>query len=146
MKTHWLTIIVLVLAFIGLADAWYLGDAALTGSHISCDIAILNGCDTVASSPYSHLLGIPLGVYGALFYAAVFMIAAIALVLPHRHIYMWLFYLSIIGTGISVILAIIQVALIRVGCISLALFGISLIFFRRFRKDDITEPAIPQPI
>lgn len=152
MKTSYLTIAVLVFSFIGLADAWYLGNAGLNNAPVACDIAVLNGCDSVLSSPYAHFIGIPLGVYGALFYAAVFMLAAIALILPGRHVYMPLFYLTSIGAGISLILAVIQVTLIKALCVyclisgltSFVLFGISLIFFLRFRTRK-TQP-IPESI
>ena len=113
MKTRGATLAILILSFLGLADAWYLGDAALTGTQISCNTLVLSGCNIVAASKYSHLFGIPLGVYGALFYAAVFMLAALALVMPDRRTHIWLFFLTIAGALISLVLATIQATVIH---------------------------------
>ena len=148
MKTTVATVLVLILAFLGLADAWYLGDAALSGSDVSCNIAILNGCNKVAASPYSHFLGIPVGVLGAIFYAAVFMLAAISLVLPQRRIHLTLFWLTIAGAFVSVILTTIQITLIHVGCIYCIISGITsfLLFFTSFFLVHHTRPRGPRPV
>ena len=58
------------LALAGLADAAYLADMALTGGTLVCDIQGLSGCNTVAQSAYSWVLGLPLALYGVFFYCA----------------------------------------------------------------------------
>jgi uncharacterized membrane protein len=68
----------LFLALAGLADSVYLSYTAFTHTALSCSItgiAALDGCNVVAQSVYSHFLGIPLGVFGVLFY--IFILAAI---------------------------------------------------------------------
>ena len=62
----------LVLSFLGIADSTYLSYTALTGSSLACSIKGLDGCNVVAQSIYSHLFGIPLGVYGVIFYVLLF--------------------------------------------------------------------------
>ena len=57
----------LALALIGIADASYDSWAVYTGQLLWCPPPI-DGCNTVASSPYSRIFGIPLGYLGLLFY------------------------------------------------------------------------------
>lgn len=117
MKSVGLSVTLLALAFFGLADAWYLADTALRGAELSCNISGLDGCNIVAQSPYSYLFGIPLAVYGALFYAAIFVLAAAVLVAPLRQVYGLLYVLGIIGSLASLYFLIIQVAIIKALCI-----------------------------
>jgi uncharacterized membrane protein len=53
------------LAVVGLAVAAYLAVTKLTGGAPVC--GPLQGCETVASSDYSEVLGIPVAVYGVAF-------------------------------------------------------------------------------
>lgn len=57
----------LALSVVGFIDAVYLAIKTLVGSPITC--YAFTGCDTVAQSKYSVLLGIPLSLLGAIFYA-----------------------------------------------------------------------------
>ena len=50
------------LALIGLLTAAYLAITKLTGGAPAC--GPIHGCDTVAASSYSEVLGIPVAVYG----------------------------------------------------------------------------------
>jgi uncharacterized membrane protein len=67
--------VMLVLALIGTADAFYDSYAIYTGQLLWCPPPI-DGCNTVAASPYARLLGVPLGYLGLAFYLAMFGIAA----------------------------------------------------------------------
>ncbi len=60
---------IIVLSSLGLIDALYLSDMALTGSELTCTITGLDGCNVVAQSVYSQFLGLPLAVYGVIFYS-----------------------------------------------------------------------------
>ena len=118
MRATPLTIVLLVLAFFGLADAWYLSISALTDTALSCDLgAVLDGCNIVAKSSYSHFMGLPIAVYGVAFYAALFVLAALLLVMPRKPLYMILFRFSIIGALLSVVFLGIQFLLIKALCI-----------------------------
>ena len=55
----------LVLALIGIADAFYDSYAVYNGQLLWCPPPI-DGCNTVANSPYARLLGVPLGYLGLL--------------------------------------------------------------------------------
>lgn len=60
---------ILVVAFIGFLDATYLTAKRFTGSPLTC--YFFGGCEKVNASPYSLIFGVPLSLYGSLFYLAV---------------------------------------------------------------------------
>ena len=107
----------IVLACIGLADSWYLAESAMSDTPLTCDIGGLTGCNTVAQSPYSHLFGIPLGVYGILFYALVFIFTLAILRLAIAHLERYLLLLTLAGAIASVVFILIQVFLIQALCV-----------------------------
>ncbi|MES2668238.1 MAG: vitamin K epoxide reductase family protein [Patescibacteria group bacterium] len=108
----------LALSFLGMADSWYLYQSAVTDTALSCDIgAGLDGCNIVAQSPYSYLLGLPLALYGIGFFALMFALTAALFVAPKRILYQALFLLTILGSIASVIFLAIQFALIKALCI-----------------------------
>src|SRR5665213_3605414 len=82
MKAFWTRVApgaLLVLSFVGLADAAYLAQSELAGTPLLCNLGGLSGCNIVAQSAYSHLFGIPLGVYGLGFYGLVLALSAFEL-------------------------------------------------------------------
>jgi len=110
--------IVIALAFLGIADSWYLLQSAVTDTALTCDIGgVLDGCNIVAQSPYSRLLGFPLALYGVGFFALAFTIAAGIFVLAKRILYLALYALSWAGAAASVVFMVIQFALIKALCI-----------------------------
>ncbi|MDB5245199.1 MAG: vitamin epoxide reductase [Parcubacteria group bacterium] len=129
-RTALLTLI-LVLAFLGLADATYLAHSALTGSALACGIdAVLDGCNVVAQSAYSRVFGIPLAVYGVVFYAFLFMLSGLLLIVSKRHFYHALFVVAVLGILSSVYFIGLQIFVIKALCIyCLASFVISLLIF-----------------
>jgi len=110
--------VLLALAFVGIADAWYLSMSALTDTALSCDLgAVLDGCNIVAKSEFSHFFGLPLAMYGVAFFAVVFVIAAIQLVTPHKTLFRLLYALGVLGSVASVLFLFIQIAVIKALCI-----------------------------
>lgn len=59
-----------IVAFFGLSDALYLTVSHYFGVPLAC--GPLSGCDTVTSSVYSVVLGIPVALFGALYYLSMF--------------------------------------------------------------------------
>lgn len=122
--------LIILLSFIGVADTWYLAYSALTDSALSCGINVIDGCNTVAQSEYSRLLGIPLGIYGVVFYVLTFIAAGILLVLPTRLLFKGLFILSVIGLVFSLYFLSLQVFVIKALCIyCLVSIALSLLIF-----------------
>lgn len=110
-------ILILALAFCGLADSAYLAQHEAAGTPLLCDIQNLSGCNTVAASPYSHLFGVPLADYGVLFYGILFVLAAFELFLYDRPLRRALQGVALVGLVASIIFALIQVFAIRALCI-----------------------------
>ena len=108
----------LVLAALGVADAWYLTQSALQGAALYCDVgAALDGCNIVAQSPYSKLLGVPLAAYGIAFYGLLFVIVAALFKATHHPLYQAVVALGVIGLIASIIFLFIQFVLIKALCI-----------------------------
>jgi len=64
--SRWFLITVFIIALIGFADASYLTAEHVRGTIPPC--TILNGCQTVLTSSYAVLFGMPLPVLGMLYY------------------------------------------------------------------------------
>jgi len=60
--------VILALALIGFTDAMYLTVSHYTGAELSCNIS--SGCESVTNSQYSTIFGIPVALFGAIFYLA----------------------------------------------------------------------------
>ncbi|MES2994718.1 MAG: vitamin K epoxide reductase family protein [Patescibacteria group bacterium] len=113
-----LLVTLLALAFLGIADAWYLSLSALQGAALFCDVgAVLDGCNIVAQSPYSKLWGVPLALYGVVFYCLLFILVSVLFVRTHHPLYQAVAVLGVLGLIASLIFLFIQFALIKALCI-----------------------------
>lgn len=110
-------VLILLLAFFGLADSIYLTQSELSGAPLICNIQNLSGCNIVAASQYSHLFGIPLAGYGVLFYGILFVLAALELVLFDQLVRRVLQVGAIIGVVASLYFTFVQVFFIGALCI-----------------------------
>lgn len=143
-----LLVTLLVLASLGAADAWYLTLSAFQGAALFCDVgAALDGCNIVAQSPYSKLFGLPLALYGVIFYGILFALIGALFVATHHPLYQAAVALGVLGLIASVVFLFIQFVLIKALCIY-CLFSaviallICLICLRLFAKH---APGRPQP-
>jgi uncharacterized membrane protein len=66
--------VMLVLALAGIADAGYDSYAIYTGQALWCPPPI-DGCNTVANSPYARVFGVPLGYLGVVYYVGMAAVA-----------------------------------------------------------------------
>jgi uncharacterized membrane protein len=150
MHTKILTVGLLILSFLGIADSTYLSYTALTNTALTCNIKGLDGCNTVAQSVYSHLFGIPLALYGVVFYVLVFIFAAAALFWTRRFLTAGLATLGTLGLIASIIFELIQVVLIKAICIyclgsaiiSLFLCILGLLVWRWTNRNTSIPPAV----
>lgn len=110
-------VFILILAFAGLADSIYLTQHELNGTPLICDIQSLSGCNVVAESPYSRVLGIPISELGILFYSIVFILAALELVIFDRFVRRALQVISFVGVLASLYFTTLQVFFIGAFCI-----------------------------
>jgi uncharacterized membrane protein len=65
-----------IVALVGLVDSVYLTVHHLTAVPVPC--SIIEGCETVLTSPYAEIAGIPLAAFGAVAYFAAFSLALLA--------------------------------------------------------------------
>ena len=72
----WIPILAAIIAFVGLADSVYLTVHHLTAVPVPC--SIISGCETVLTSQYAEIAGIPLAAFGALAYFLAFSLAILA--------------------------------------------------------------------
>ncbi len=68
-------ILILILSFAGFLDSLYLTFNHLYGAIPDC--GVVDGCDTVTTSEYSEIAGIPIAIPGTLFYLFVFLMSVL---------------------------------------------------------------------
>lgn len=106
--------VILALSIVGFADAVYLTMKRLLGSPITC--FAFNGCDTVAQSVYSAILGIPLSLLGALFYAATIILITYYLQRKTKRGLQNVVYMAIFGGVFALYLFALQALVIKAWC------------------------------
>lgn len=127
---------VLIFAFLGFLDATYLTILHLKNIIPPCTIG---SCETVLTSQYSVILGIPLALLGSLFYLSVIILSMLILT-NYKKVFLQLFYVqATIGFIISLILLGLQAFIIKQFCqyclLSLATStGIFILACFHFRK------------
>ncbi len=118
MRSISLSALLLVLAFLGIADSWYLAQSALSNTPLSCGLgAVLDGCNIVAKSVYSSFLGLPLALYGVAFFAFVFVLSALTFVFSGQRFHTFLLWLTVAGSLASIAFLSIQFFLIKAMCV-----------------------------
>jgi uncharacterized membrane protein len=110
---------------IGLLIALYLSVVELGGGVPYC--GALHGCETVAQSEYSKIMGIPVAVYGVGL-SVILLTLAVAWVRTNRPALLDVHYgLSLIGVIFEIYFMALQVFVIHAVCIWCTAYGISLI-------------------
>ncbi len=147
-------IIVLLLAFCGLADSIYLAEHVASGAPVICNIQGLSDCNMVLGTQYSHVFGIPLAELGVLFYSALFLVAALELFLPDRFLRRILQSLSLVGILASLYFVYLQAFVIHAFCaycLTSAFIALLIVIFASFiepmkgKKDSETPSPPPAP-
>jgi uncharacterized membrane protein len=109
--------LMLALAALGIADAFYDSYAIYTGQPLWCPPPI-DGCNIVAASPYAHILGLPVGYFGAAYYLSMFALAAMLVMVPRsRGLRLAAMLCAAIGPAFSAYFMRIQFAYIHAFCI-----------------------------
>ena len=116
--------VMLGLALIGIADAFYDSYAIYNGLQLWCPPPI-DGCNTVVSSPYAHIFGLPLGYFGVAYYLLMFGLAAsLALAPISGSLRLGTLIGSAIGVVFSMYFMYIQITHIHAFCIYCLLSGV----------------------
>jgi uncharacterized membrane protein len=73
---RWLSAAAAIVALIGLGDSIYLTVHHLAATPVPC--SIVEGCETVLTSQYAEIAGVPLAAFGAASYFLAFALALLA--------------------------------------------------------------------
>ena len=128
-------VFILLLAFCGLSDSIYLAEHEANNAPLLCNVQNLSGCNVVATSQYAHLFGISIAEYGVIFYALMFVVAALELVVFDRLLRRVLQVVSIIGVVMSLYLTFLEFFVLHalcIYCLASALIALLIFFFACF--------------
>ena len=131
-----------IVSLIGLVDTIFVTINHYKGVIPPC--TLLNGCETVLTSKYSEIFGVPIALFGALFYSAVFLSALAYLKTKDSRIIAGLLILTVLGFLASLFFLYLQFFVIRAVCeyclVSVAastiLFVISVFMARQMTLND----------
>lgn len=113
--SKWIIIPFLLVSFFGFADATYLTVSHYAKAAVPCSLT--NGCEVVLTSKYATLSGIPIALFGALYYLSVFILALIYL--DAKKVWALNLAFLFVGAGffISAFLLYLQFFVIRATCV-----------------------------
>jgi len=145
-KATFAAYLMLVFGAIGIADAFYDSYAIYNEQLLWCPPPI-DGCNTVANSPYARIVGVPLGYLGVVFYLVTFALAALLLFDPFsRGLRLGALLYAVLGVSGSIYFMVIQFAFIHAFCIycsisaalTLLLLIAAMAHFRATRRPAVT--------
>lgn len=142
------TVVFAIVSFVGFLDAGYLTANHYFGTPLTC--IIVSGCETVTTSSYSQLLGIPVALLGALYYLTVFLLTIGYIDTKKNILFDAARTLTVAGFLFSLWFLFVQSYLLQSYCIyclgslttSTILFGLALFSFLYERKD--RDPSLPR--
>ena len=144
-------IIILLLAFCGLADSAYLAEHIASNTPVICNIQGLSDCNTVLGTQYSHVFGVPLADIGVLFYSILFVLAALELMMFDWFLRRILQVMAVAGVLASLYFVYLQAFVIHgfcIYCLTSALITLLVLLFSiplemAKRVEVVVEPVQP---
>lgn len=110
----WLVWTFIIVSFVGFLDSGYLTISHFTGAELNC--SILKGCDTVTTSKYSEVLGIPVALFGMLFYLTVLIGSLLYVDTKNPKIFKFIQPLTVLGFLASLYFVFLQFFVIKAIC------------------------------
>ena len=128
----WVLFSILAISFLGFLDAAYLTASHYLGLSLQCLIA--NGCDIVTTSVYSKILGIPVALFGSVYYGFIFLMGVSYMDSGSQTVFKILAYSTIAGFLASLWFVYVQLVLLEAICLycmfsagtSTLLFGLGM--------------------
>ncbi len=114
MRNKRIIIAMMLLGLIGASDAGYLTAKHFLGTPVPC--AIVNGCETVLTSSYAIILGVPAALLGVIFYLSILILSILALDTQSERVVKLLMHLPWAGLLASLYFVILQVFVIHALC------------------------------
>jgi len=116
-RVSFYTYVMLGLALLGVADAFYDSYAIYTHQPLWCPPPI-DGCNIVAASSYAYIRGVPVGYFGVAYYLCMFALAALLVFAPtSRALRLAAVSVAAVGVIFSVYFMRVQFAFIHAFCI-----------------------------
>lgn len=135
--------LVVLISIIGFLDATYLTVRHYDASSINC--SIVSGCEEVTTSRYSTIGGIPVALFGAVYYVTILVLAVAYFDTKSKIFLKFIGYFSFLGFLTSLILVFLQIFVIKAICLycmvsaasstMLFVLGILLLKTLRVRSD-----------
>ncbi len=141
-----LVVVVLIVALLGFADASYLTIEHYQNAIPPC--SIVSGCETVLTSAYSTVVGIPVSLLGAIYYLLV-LVGVFAYLEGERERFLrFALMLTVLGFLSSIGLVFLMAFVLHAYCLyclgsattSTILFILAVVIFSKYRAAD-TLPA-----
>ena len=128
---------ILVLSFLGFLDATYLSILHYQNAIPPCTIT--NGCETVLTSKYATIYGIPISLIGSLFYFLLIGISILILTDFKKIFANSLILIVLSGALVSAVLIYIQFFILKTFCqyclfsegVNFLLLGVALLFLKK---------------
>lgn len=145
-KNKYILPLIAILAFLGFLDATYLTILHYKNAFPPCTIT--RGCETVLTSKFATVFGVPIALLGSLFYTAVIAVCILFYHHSKRIFSNAIFFIAATGIIASILLFYIQLAIIKNFCqycvlsevINLSIFFLSYSLFKKGKlKEDKTK-------
>ncbi len=141
----WLPILFLCIALFGFADASYLTITHINNVTLPC--YIVEGCDTVTTSKYSEIFGIPVSLLGALYYLSIIVLTTLFLDKKYIGAIYIASLLTPLGLVASSYFMIVMFGILKALCIycigsaisSTILFIFGILYITRFHNNNAYE-------
>ncbi len=142
-----LAVFILVVALLGFADSAYLAIEHYSGVIPPC--TIVSGCETVLTSSYSVVAGIPVSLLGAVFYLVVLIGIFSFLESKKTVLLKWALLLTFVGFLFTLWFLYVQAFILGAFCIycigsaltSTVLFVIACVTFAKYSERSLTEAS-----
>lgn len=146
---RWFPWVLASIAFLGFADASYLAAKHYLGSPLVC--FIFSDCNTVTASPYAYFLGIPVSLFGALYYLTVFILLVLFFDTKSPHWLRWATLITPIGFIASAWFVFVQAFILESYCLycllsaltSTLLAALSAWWWIQFARNETLSPSTP---
>lgn len=109
-----LLIIISLLSFLGFLDSTYLAISHYKNVFPPCSIT--QRCEAVLTSQFSEIFGIPLSLFGSLFYLSLMIFSILVIQKWKEEIFKLLFFIVTVGFILSIILFFIQLVVLKAFC------------------------------
>ena len=145
--------ILLIVALLGFADAMYLTIEHFKGVVPPC--TLVSGCETVLTSTYSVIAGIPVSLLGAIYYLVIAVGIFAYIDTKKSNILKWTLSLTVLGLLMSLWFIFLQAFIIKAWCLyclgsavsSIILFVLANVVFKKYEilhSDENENPNLGQ--